>query len=58
MPRATNSRTRRSSTRIDKARLTEMIEEATVDAYHESEQATGWLMMLEEHLELPFETKR
>lgn len=34
-----------------------MIEEATVDAYDESEQATGWFTMFEEHLVLPFETK-
>jgi hypothetical protein len=34
-----------------------MIEEATVDAYDESEQATGWFTMFEEHLELPFDTK-
>jgi hypothetical protein len=34
-----------------------MIEEATVDAYGEQEQATGWFTMFEEHLELPFETK-
>jgi hypothetical protein len=34
-----------------------MIEEATVDAYDESEQATGWFTMFEEYLELPFETK-
>jgi hypothetical protein len=34
-----------------------MIEEATVDAYDESEQATGWFTMFEEHFELPFETK-
>jgi hypothetical protein len=33
-----------------------MIEEATVDAYDASEQATGWFTMLEEHLALPFET--
>ena len=33
-----------------------MIEEATVDAYDESEQATGWYTMFEKHLELPFET--
>jgi hypothetical protein len=26
-------------------------------AYDESEQATGWFTMFEEHLELPFETK-
>ena len=34
-----------------------MIEEATVDAYGESEQATGWVTMFESHLELPFETR-
>ena len=33
-----------------------MIEEATVDAYGDSEQITGWYTMLEEHLALPFET--
>ena len=33
-----------------------MIEEATLDAYDESEQVTGWFTMLEDHLELPFET--
>ncbi len=33
-----------------------MIEEATVDAYGDSEQTTGWYTMLEEHLALPFET--
>jgi hypothetical protein len=34
-----------------------MIEEATVDAYGEEEQATGWFTMFEEYLGLPFETK-
>jgi len=42
---------------IDKARLAEMIEEATVDAHDESEQAIGWFTMLEQHLDLPFETQ-
>jgi hypothetical protein len=42
---------------ISAARLAEMIEEATVDAYGESEQATGWYTMLENCLELPFETE-
>jgi len=36
-------------------RLDTLIEEATVDAYGESEQATGFLTMLEEHLALPFD---
>jgi hypothetical protein len=34
-----------------------MIEEATVDAYGDSEQSTGWYTMLETYLELPFETE-
>jgi hypothetical protein len=42
--------------RASAARLAEMIEEATVDAYDESELATGWYTMFESHLHLPFET--
>ncbi len=42
---------------LGKARLEALAEEATVDAYNESEQATGWLTMFEEHLALPFDTK-
>jgi hypothetical protein len=41
---------------VSAARLAEMIEEATVDAYDECEQATGWFTVLEEHLDLPLET--
>ncbi len=41
---------------ISAVRLAEMIEEATVDAYDESEQAMGWFNVLEEYLELPFDT--
>ncbi len=43
--------------RAGTARLAAMIEEATVDAYDESEQATGWFTMFENYLELPFETE-
>ncbi len=39
------------------ARLDELIEEATVDAYGESEQAVGFCTMLEEHLAVPFKTE-
>jgi len=53
----TKTRGTRTPTRLSKARLAEMIEQATVDAYDDSEQATGWFTMFEEHLELPFETK-
>jgi hypothetical protein len=42
--------------RLSKARLAEMIEEATVDAYGESEQTTGWFTMIDENLAVPFET--
>ena len=58
MKRATTKhRGARVPTRLSNARLAVMIEEATVDAYGEEEQATGWFTMFEEHLELPFETK-
>jgi hypothetical protein len=38
------------------ARLEAMIEEATVDAYGESEQRAGFYTMMEDGLALPFET--
>jgi calcium binding protein len=41
---------------ISKARLEEMIEEATVDAHNESEQITGWFTVIDENLRVPFET--
>lgn len=34
-----------------------LIEEATVDAYGDDEQRTGFYTMIEEHLALPFETE-
>jgi hypothetical protein len=43
------------SPRISKARLTVMIEEATVDCYNESEQVCGWFTMIDENLAVPFE---
>lgn len=42
---------------VSRARLEEMVEQATVDANGESEEVTGWLTMIDEHLSLPFETK-
>jgi hypothetical protein len=33
-----------------------MVEEATVDCYNESEQATGLFTMLDDNLAVPFET--
>ncbi len=43
--------------KLGTAQLEAMAEEATCDAYDELEQATGWFTMLEEHLDLPFDTK-
>src|SRR5215471_14421778 len=43
--------------RLSKARLDELVEEALVDAYGESEQATGFYTMMENDLQLPFETE-
>jgi hypothetical protein len=37
--------------------LDALIEEATVDAYDETERRVGFLTMLEEHLALPFEVE-
>ena len=51
------SRTKsRHAPRLTKARLAEMIEQATVDAYGDSEQNTGWFTVIEENLAVPFET--
>ena len=43
--------------RLGKARLDELVEEATVDCYDEAEQASRLLTKLEDHLALPFETE-
>ena len=37
--------------------LDPLIEEATTDAYNESEQAVGFFTMIEEHLVFPFSTQ-
>ncbi len=39
---------------VSKARLKGMVEEAMVDAYTEEEQAGGFLVMIQEHLAMPF----
>jgi len=46
----------KAKVRISKARPAEMIEEATVDVYGESEQTTGWFTMIDANLAVPFET--
>jgi len=52
--RATNQK--RNAVPNDDARLEAMAEEATVDAYGESEQISGWACMFEDHVAVPFET--
>ena len=42
--------------RLSVAKLDEMIEKATVDAYGESEQTVGFFTLLEARLEVPFKT--
>jgi hypothetical protein len=43
--------------RLSKQRLEELVEEAIVDAYNESEQTVGLFTMMEDNLKLPFETE-
>ena len=33
-----------------------MVEQATVDCYNESEQICGWFTMIDENLDVPFDT--
>src|SRR5262249_52583087 len=47
--RVRTPRTPNPRPRISRARLEEMIEEATTDAYGESERTTGWFTAIEEH---------
>ena len=48
------ARSKQKQLAMPKARLEEMVEEAIVDAYGESEQLTGLFTMIENDLELPF----
>jgi len=43
--------------RLSKKRLEELVEEATVDAYGESEQVVGFLTMMEDNLKVPFDAE-
>lgn len=58
MKQPARARSRRKASRggLSIARLSEMIEEATVDAYGESEQVGGFFTMIDERLAVPFET--
>ena len=54
-----NTRRRKGKTgfvRLSKARLDELVEEAIVDCYNESEQVTGLYTMIEDNLAVPFKT--
>ena len=42
--------------RLSERELENMVEEATVDAYDESEQAVGFFTIIEDNLALPFDT--
>lgn len=48
-------RRKRNPRAVPKRKLDALVEEAIVDAYGESEQATGLFIKIEEHLALPFE---
>ena len=52
---AGNKKPRRKE--ASQAELDELIEQATVDAYDQSEQMVGFLTMLQEHLDMPFKTE-
>jgi len=56
MTRTRKRKAKRSRTRLSKARLDRLVEEAIVDCYNESEQVTGLYTMIEDHLALAFET--
>jgi hypothetical protein len=53
----TKSKNRRRSKRPSDATLDQLIEEAIVDAYGESEQTVGFYTMIEESLAVPLRTE-
>ena len=50
-------KSKRRSASVSNSELNRMIEEATVDAYGESEQVMGFYTMLEDNLAVPFRTE-
>jgi len=56
-PTQRTMRRKPSQPRLSKSELDRLVEEAVVDCYNESEQATGLYTMIEDHLQLPFETE-
>jgi hypothetical protein len=55
--RTRRHRTSRKARGSSESRLEELIAEATVDCYDRSEQVAGFFSMLEEQVEVPFETR-
>jgi Calcium binding len=41
---------------LSEKELNALVEEATVDAYNDEEQLSGFAVMIEDNLEMPFET--
>jgi hypothetical protein len=56
-PEKKASKQKSCTTTASSAKLNQMIEEAIVDAYGESEQITGFYTMLDDNLALPFVTQ-
>ena len=48
---------RRERPRLSDSRYEELVEEATVDAYGDSEQAVGWLTAIEQNVAFPYQTE-
>jgi hypothetical protein len=48
---------RKQAKAIPQDQLDDLLEEATIDCYNESEQVSGFFCMIEEHLAIPFTTK-
>ena len=55
--RAPAKRRGRERPRLSRSELEALVEEATVDAYGDSEQAGGLFTLMEENLRLPFKTE-
>jgi hypothetical protein len=57
MPRKTAKMSKRSGIRLSQARFRELVEDATVDAWGESEEVVGWMTMIEENVGFPFQSE-
>jgi len=56
-PRPERSNRSKRTARPSPTELDRLVEEATVDAHNESEQASGFYSMMEEYLAVPFTTE-